>query len=132
MKRPPLSRMLLTPSEPRDSTLPKPNGNFSVGGLRAQDTVARVMKSETRSVREWTASADSAVFNVSFMTFKTFKTLGCKGYLLTLAMKDVSANAFANGHCQIDKEANACYPYAGIILVGRGEESIVVMVMRMA
>jgi len=57
---PPNTNKLLTPNDPRLSILPYPRGNFSVGGLSAQDTVASVMKSDTRSVRLWTASAESA------------------------------------------------------------------------
>jgi hypothetical protein len=40
----------LTPRLPKLSTLPNPDGNCFVGGLKAHDTVARVMKSEKRSV----------------------------------------------------------------------------------
>jgi hypothetical protein len=59
---PPISNKPLTPKDPKLSTFPNPSGNFSVGGFNAHDTVARVMKSETRSVRLCTASADNAIF----------------------------------------------------------------------
>lgn len=48
-----------TPSAPRDSILPYPVGNRWVGFLNEYETVARVVKSEMRSVREWMASADN-------------------------------------------------------------------------
>jgi hypothetical protein len=60
IRAPPTRSRVLTPREPKLSTFPNPNGNLSVGGLSAQETVASVMKSLTRSVRLWTASADRA------------------------------------------------------------------------
>ena len=60
IRAPPSSRMLLTPNDPKLSTLPYPKGNFGVGGFNAHEIVARVMKSLTRSVKECTASASSA------------------------------------------------------------------------
>lgn len=60
MKKPPPSRMPLTPSDPKLSTFPYPLGKRLVGGLRDQPTVASVMMSLTRSVRLWMASATSA------------------------------------------------------------------------
>ncbi|PHH83909.1 hypothetical protein CDD83_2802 [Cordyceps sp. RAO-2017] len=46
-----------TPSEPRLSTLPKPMGKRSEGGLRLQETVASVRMSEARSAMLCQASA---------------------------------------------------------------------------
>ena len=51
MKKPPPSRMPLTPSDPKLSTFPYPLGKRLVGGLRDQPTVASVIMSLTRSVR---------------------------------------------------------------------------------
>jgi len=48
---PPRSKRDDTPSEPRDSILPYPFGKRSVGGLSAKETVAKVMISETISVK---------------------------------------------------------------------------------
>ena len=61
MYRPPASSIPETPSEPKLSTLPKPIGNRSVGGLRLQVTVARVKTSEARSVMLCQASAVMAL-----------------------------------------------------------------------
>lgn len=57
MKMPPASSIPETPSEPRLSTLPKPQGYVSVGGRRLKETVARVRMSDARSVMECQPSA---------------------------------------------------------------------------
>lgn len=57
MKIPPNNNIPDTPRDPKLSTLPNPMGNLSVGGLRLQDTVARVRMSEARSVKLCHASA---------------------------------------------------------------------------
>ena len=54
---PPKSSKLLTPKLPKLSILPYPFGNLSVGFFNANATVPNVMKSETRSVKAWKASA---------------------------------------------------------------------------
>ena len=60
MSRPPTSSSDETPKDPRDSNFPYPSGKRSVGGRSAKDTVAKVRKSDTRSVRLCTASAVKA------------------------------------------------------------------------
>jgi hypothetical protein len=60
MPSPPRSSSEETPRAPSDSILPRPSGKRGDGGERARETVARVRRSLTRSVREWTASAVSA------------------------------------------------------------------------
>lgn len=67
---PPRSNILLTPNDPKLSNLPYPNGNLVLGGLSANEIVARVIKSLTRSVKECTASARSAVFVISAFEFQ--------------------------------------------------------------
>ncbi len=47
----------------------------------------------------------------------------------TLAVKHHAANPFPNGHPYIDKESNACDSDARVLLVGRREVGVVVMVM---
>lgn len=54
---PPKSSNEETPRDPKDSTLPYPLGKRSVGGFKAQDTVANVIMSDTMSVNAWNASA---------------------------------------------------------------------------
>lgn len=60
MSKPPTSSSDETPKDPRDSNFPYPSGKRSVGGRNANETVANVKKSETRSVRLCTASAVKA------------------------------------------------------------------------
>jgi hypothetical protein len=60
MSKPPTSSSEETPKEPNDSNFPYPSGKRSVGGRNAKDTVAKVKKSDTRSVRLCTASAVKA------------------------------------------------------------------------
>ena len=60
MSRPPTSNSDETPNAPNDSNFPYPKGKRSVGGRNANETVANVKKSETKSVRLCTASADKA------------------------------------------------------------------------
>lgn len=47
---------------------------------------------------------------------------------LTLAVEDVSAEAFADGHAQVDVQANPGDAHAGVILV-LGQQEGIVMVM---
>jgi hypothetical protein len=43
-------------------------------------------------------------------------------------MKHISPYSLANGHCEVDEEADLCDPYSGIVLVRRCEICVVVLV----
>jgi hypothetical protein len=120
MNTPPASNKLLTPNEPRLSILPKPNGNFSVGGLSAQLTVASVMISETISVRLCIASAERAVEDVRY-ALVAVEGQWCNA---TLGVEDIASYAFGDGHEQVDVEAYPCNADGRVHLVGGGEELV--------
>lgn len=61
VKTPPVSNMLLTPSEPRLSVFPYPFGNRSDDGLSDHLMVANVRISVMRSTRLCMESAKSAI-----------------------------------------------------------------------
>lgn len=46
-----------------------------------------------------------------------------------LGSEHITAGAFGDGHAQVGVEADSCDPYAGIVLITRGQVYVVVMMV---
>lgn len=103
-----------------------------MAGLREYEIVARVMMSETRSVRAWRASAVN-LFGLLCELLFCFCVGILRAGILRLRVEDVSSCTLGHGHTQVHIQSNSCDLNTWIVPVRTGQEcGIVVVVMSMA